>query len=126
VGGSRSGDTSAGGLQKGKVGRQTLTSHVAKKFRGGRVSLGGVRLIGVSFHLTGSDGVWLAAGVAADRPVLGGSLAILWLSYLQLCFIFAGSQKAWSRCFAMALFTLLCEISLPRKCASPLLLIFSS
>jgi len=73
--GSRNGDNRPGGLQKGEVGRRTLTSHVAKNPLGGRVLLGGERSSGVSLHGGGPDVSSLAAGVAVFC-VRGGSLAI--------------------------------------------------
>jgi len=74
--GALNGDSRPGGLQKGEVGRRTRISHVARNPRGGRVLLGGVMSSGVSFHGSGPDDSWLAAGVAACFSVWGGSLAI--------------------------------------------------
>jgi len=63
--GARIGERRPGGLQKGEVGRRTLTSHVARNPRGGRVLLGGERSRGTSFHGNGPGEAWWAAGVAA-------------------------------------------------------------
>jgi len=82
--GSRRGERSAGGLQKGEVGRRTRMSHVARNSFGGLVSLGGDNSSGVSLHFVGagSDSDCTVAGSATVFLVCGGSLVIYYLWYL--------------------------------------------
>jgi len=85
---SHSGKRSDGGLQNGDVGRRTLTSQVVRKSLGGRVSLGGERYSGVSFHGVVADpsSGKLTAGAAAGFLVRGGSLATSLAQHLKLFF----------------------------------------